>query len=217
MVGRLHAGPIDILTLHKSLVERRRIGQHHYRLAGDGLDHTSPLIPQRPGLLAAKSEETDRELRLDNAPGYGLVGQNIALGFAVIDHGLADDGAMVPVTIKADGVQIWAQSVPEGRQVSVELPVRHAGAATISVQAAPLGGEISAVNNQAAFTLNGVRKRLEVLLISGNPNQGEARAFREFLDEHPSWQAIPYQTYSVFCNSFILHRRTPPGSAGHSS
>jgi O-methyltransferase len=41
----------------------------------------------------------------------------------------------------------------------------------------------------------------------GNPDQGEARAFREFLDEHPRWQAIPYQTYSVFCNSFILHRR----------
>ena len=41
----------------------------------------------------------------------------------------------------------------------------------------------------------------------GNPNQGEQRAFREFLDEHPNWQAIPYQTYSVFCNSFILHRK----------
>lgn len=41
----------------------------------------------------------------------------------------------------------------------------------------------------------------------GNPNQGEARAFREFLEEHPHWQAIPYQTYSVFCNSFILHRK----------
>lgn len=41
----------------------------------------------------------------------------------------------------------------------------------------------------------------------GNPNKGEARAFREFLDENPRWQAIPYQTYSVFCNSFIMHRK----------
>jgi hypothetical protein len=41
----------------------------------------------------------------------------------------------------------------------------------------------------------------------GNPDKGEARAFREFLDEYPHWQAIPYQTYSVFCNSFIMHRR----------
>ncbi len=41
----------------------------------------------------------------------------------------------------------------------------------------------------------------------GDPNEGEARALREFLDEHPEWLAIHYQPYSVFCNSFILRRR----------
>jgi O-methyltransferase len=41
----------------------------------------------------------------------------------------------------------------------------------------------------------------------GDPGKGEARAFGEFLQEFPRWQAIPYQTYSVFCNSFIMHRR----------
>lgn len=44
-------------------------------------------------------------------------------------------------------------------------------------------------------------------MYKGNPQQGEQRAFREFLEEHPHWQAIPYQPYSVFCNSFILHRK----------
>lgn len=42
----------------------------------------------------------------------------------------------------------------------------------------------------------------------GAPDKGEQRAFTEFLAEHPHWQAIPYQTYSVFCNSFIMHRRS---------
>lgn len=41
----------------------------------------------------------------------------------------------------------------------------------------------------------------------GDPDKGEQRALREFLEERPHWQAIPYQTYSVFCNSFIMHRR----------
>ena len=41
----------------------------------------------------------------------------------------------------------------------------------------------------------------------GDPNEGEARAFNEFLAEHPEWQAIHYQPYSVFCNSFILRKR----------
>ncbi|HET6337702.1 MAG TPA: cytochrome P450 [Polyangiales bacterium] len=42
----------------------------------------------------------------------------------------------------------------------------------------------------------------------GDPNQGEARALADFLQEHPEWMAIPYQTYSVFCNSFIMRRRS---------
>ena len=41
----------------------------------------------------------------------------------------------------------------------------------------------------------------------GSPKKGEARAFNEFLEEHPEWEAIHYQSYSVFCNSFILHRK----------
>lgn len=41
----------------------------------------------------------------------------------------------------------------------------------------------------------------------GHPGKGEARAFADFLSTHPEWGAVPYQTYSTFCNSFILHRR----------
>jgi O-methyltransferase len=40
-----------------------------------------------------------------------------------------------------------------------------------------------------------------------DPNKGEARAFREFLEAFPHWQAVPYRAYATFCNSFILHRR----------
>ncbi len=147
----------------------------------------SPLT----ALLTAKGEETDRELRLNNAPSYGLVGQTVSLNFTVIDHGADDSGVMVPVTINANGAQIWSQSVPAGNPVSVNIPVRHAGPATISVQAAPLAGEVSAINNQAAFTLNGVRKRLEVLLVSGNPNQGE-RSWRVLLKSDPAVQLVHF-------------------------
>jgi cytochrome P450 len=41
----------------------------------------------------------------------------------------------------------------------------------------------------------------------GDPNEGEARALREFLAAHPEWEAIHYQAYSVFCNAFILRKR----------
>jgi hypothetical protein len=142
-------------------------------------------------LLTAKGEETDRELRLNNAPGYGLVGQTVNLSFTVIDHGANDEGSLVPVTISANGGQIWSQSVPAGTPVSVAIPVQHAGPATISLQAPPFAGEVSTINNQAAFTLNGVRKRLEVLLVSGNPNQGE-RSWRVLLKSDPAVQLVHF-------------------------
>ncbi len=160
---------------------------------GEVTDAPKQLGFQAPltALLAAKGEETDRELRLDNAPAYGLVGQSVQLGFTVIDHGAGDDGAMVPVTVSANGTLIWSSQVPVGSPVSVAVPVRHAGPATISVQVGRLAGEISMVNNQTAFTLNGVRKRLEVLLISGAPNQGE-RSWRVLLKSDPSVQLVHF-------------------------
>jgi hypothetical protein len=40
-----------------------------------------------------------------------------------------------------------------------------------------------------------------------DPGKGEARAFREFLDAFTAWQAITYQAYGTFGQSFIMHRR----------
>jgi hypothetical protein len=152
-----------------------------------------PLGFQAPftALLTARGEETDRELRLDDAPAYGLVGQNVQLGFTVIDHGAADDGTPVRVTVGANGTVIWAQNVAVGTPVSIAVPVRHAGPTTILVQVVPLTGEVSTVNDQAAFTLNGVRKRLEVLLISGDPNQGE-RSWRVLLKSDPAVELVHF-------------------------
>jgi hypothetical protein len=142
-------------------------------------------------LLTAKGEETDRELRLGNAPGYGLVGHDVSATFSVIDHGLADAGTPVPVTVEEDGAPIWSGSAPAGMPVTVSVPVRHPDAAIISVHAAALPGEVSTLNDQAAFSLNGVRRRLRVLLVSGSPNMGE-RTWRVLLKSDPAVQLVHF-------------------------
>lgn len=40
----------------------------------------------------------------------------------------------------------------------------------------------------------------------GNPNLGEQRAFKEWLDENPDWIATQYQKEDVWCNSFIMNK-----------
>lgn len=41
----------------------------------------------------------------------------------------------------------------------------------------------------------------------GHPRKGEARAFHEFLEARPEWQAVPWRAYATFCQAFILVRR----------
>ena len=40
----------------------------------------------------------------------------------------------------------------------------------------------------------------------GNPNRGEQRAFREWLEKNPSFQAVEYYKAGNI-NSFIMHRK----------
>ncbi len=150
-----------------------------------------PFIAPMTALLTAKAEETDRELRLVAAPAYGLVGKNASLQLEVFDHGQADDGLLVPLSVAEDGTPVWQGMAPVGQVVSVNVPVRHAGPAVVTARAAALPGEVSLVNDQVAFTLNGITKKLEVLLISGNPNQSE-RSWRLLLKSDPAVELVHF-------------------------
>ncbi len=152
-----------------------------------GLPHDAPFS----ALLTASGAETDRELRLDNAPSFGLVGQTVPLRLTVFDHGADDAGTIVPVTVTEDGQPVATASAVVGQPLSVSLPVRHAGPAVIVASAPPLAGTVSAINDQAAFTLTGIHKRLNVLLVSGSPNQGE-RAWRLLLKSDPAVQLVHF-------------------------
>jgi hypothetical protein len=141
-------------------------------------------------LLAAKGEETDRELRIIAAPSYGLVGKTVSLRMEIFDHGVADAGAGA-VTVTEDGGTVWSGIANVGQVFAVDVPVRHAGAAVVAAAVAALPGEISPVNDQAAFTLNGIARKLEVLLISGNPNQSE-RSWRLLLKSDPAVELVHF-------------------------
>ncbi|OYV24534.1 MAG: hypothetical protein B7W99_01850, partial [Rhodospirillales bacterium 20-58-10] len=147
--------------------------------------HSLAFAAPMTALLTARAEETDRELRLIAAPAYGLVGKDDSVQLEVFDHGVADAGLLVPVRVAQDGKQVWQGMVPVGQVVSVNVPVRHAGAAVVMANVAALPGEVSTVNDQVAFTLNGITKKLDVLLISGNPNQSE-RSWRLLLKSDPA-------------------------------
>ncbi len=172
------------------------------RLAGtiaitDGQIHDLP--PAAPGgaplnvLLAGKGEEIDRRLRVIEAPGYGIVGKSVSLRVAVDDLGTEGTGHSGPatLTVRRDGQPFRIESVPVGVEQRIEVPITRAGPTVIEMSANPLAGEVSQLNNRAVVEINGVRDRLRVLLISGEPHPGE-RTWRRLLKADPSVDLVHF-------------------------
>lgn len=142
-------------------------------------------------LLPARGEETDRRLRLIEAPRYGVVGAQVTLRYEIEDLGPAPAGATAEVTIQRDGQPILQAAVPVGQPQTLTLPVKREGPSVILLRASPLAGEVSQINNQQIVTINGVRDRLHVLLISGQPDPGE-RAWRRLLKSDPAVDLVHF-------------------------
>ena len=170
------------------------------RLAGtiaitDGQVHDVPTTA--PGgaplnlLLAGKGEEIDRRLRVIEAPGYGIVGKSVTLRVVVDDLGVTAHPGPATLTVRRDGQPYRTASVPVGVEQRIEVPITRAGPTVIEMAASPLAGEVSQLNNRAVVEINGVRDRLRVLLISGEPHQGE-RTWRRLLKADPSVDLVHF-------------------------
>jgi hypothetical protein len=142
-------------------------------------------------LLTGHGEETDRRLRVIEAPGYGIVGKSVILRVSVDDLGITGRTGPAILTIRRDGQPFRTESVPVGVEQRIEVPITRAGPTVIEMSASPLTGEISQLNNRAVAEINGVRDRLRVLLISGEPHQGE-RTWRRLLKADPSVDLVHF-------------------------
>jgi hypothetical protein len=105
--------------------------------------------------------------------------------------GLLGFPGQVRLTIRRDGEAPQVLSVPMGREQSVEIPITRAGPSVVELSADPLPGEASTLNNRAVVTINGVRDRLRVLLVSGEPHPGE-RTWRRLLKADPAVDLVHF-------------------------
>jgi hypothetical protein len=130
-------------------------------------------------LITGTPNEKDRRVVLVAAPRFGIVGQNQTISFRVEDEGVRG-GTTADVKISRDGELLERRTAVPGRQVDVQVQIPHAGPNIIEIEAAPLEGELTPVNNRAVVSIDGVRDKLRVLLVSGEPHAGE-RTWRNLL------------------------------------
>ncbi len=141
-------------------------------------------------LLTGDPKARDRRVIVAEAPSFGLIGKEIAITLRIDDLGAAAGGRTL-VTIRHDGKPAAALSAIIGKDTSIALPLDHGGQNVFEIEVEAAPGELTLANNSSVFTVNGVRERLRVLLISGEPYPGE-RTWRNLLKSDPSVELIHF-------------------------
>jgi hypothetical protein len=139
-------------------------------------------------LIVGDPERGDRRLELTQAPTFGIIGEPLRIAGRVIDP--AGD-APVRVRVSIDGEPAADVVVRANRPFTAELRLPHRGRNMIVVEAEAGPQEIALSNNRHAFAANGVRDRLRVLLVTGEPHAG-ARVWRNLLKSDPAVDLVHF-------------------------
>jgi len=162
-------------------------GQVHDAPAPQNMTLKAPLQV----LVAGHRDEKDRKLSVISAARFAIVGQSANLRVRVDDLGSTPRGDSAVVTIRIDGKPFGSRLVPVGKDTDIRLPVTHEGENLIELSAGAGPAELTLQNNHAVVTVSGVRDRLRVLLVSGEPHAGE-RVWRNLLKADPSVDLVHF-------------------------
>ena len=141
-------------------------------------------------LLSDDPNKGDRRIELVEAPSFGLVGKTVEVKLRVDDLG-QNQGASTTLRIRRDGVPLDPVPIVTGREVTLPLGLEHGGHTVFEIEVENGAQELTNANNRAVLSVNGVRDRLRVLLISGEPYPGE-RTWRNLLKSDPSVDLIHF-------------------------
>jgi hypothetical protein len=148
-------------------------------------------------LLSGHPDEGDRRLVVAQAPSFGLVGKDLPLTLRIEDLPAPAPGSpnaperQARLTWRKDGGTPRQLTVPVGRDVPLAVPIDHGGPNVLELEVEPGPQELTLANNRAVVVVNGVRDRLRVLLVSGEPHAGE-RVWRNILKSDPSVDLVHF-------------------------
>ncbi|HVZ69651.1 MAG TPA: hypothetical protein VG891_09315 [Rhizomicrobium sp.] len=165
-------------------------------LLTDGEVHDAPparkvsLHAPLQAIIVGKRDEKDRKLSIANAARYAIVGQPAVIAVRVDDFGSEATGD-ANVHLWVDGSDKGVRQVPLGKEANIPVLVAHGGENVVELEAEPGPSELTLENNRAVVTISGVRDRLRVMLVSGEPHAGE-RVWRNLLKADPSVDLVHF-------------------------
>ncbi len=143
-------------------------------------------------LLSGHATDWDRRLLVRNAPAFAILDEPVNLTLRVEDQGAAPEGeALADLSISVDGGEPLQFQVPIGRDIELPVTLPHGGTNVLQFATPARPGELTDRNNGAVVQINGVRDRLRVLLVSGEPHAGE-RTWRNLLKSDASVDLVHF-------------------------
>ena len=140
-------------------------------------------------LITGRKDERDRRIAISAAPRFGIVGQTQTITYRLDDQGVS--GERAKVVVRRDGEVINERTLLSGQTANIDIDIKHAGPNIVEIEASPLENELTLVNNRAVVAIDGVRDKLRVLLVSGEPHAGE-RTWRNLLKSDASVDLVHF-------------------------
>ena len=190
-VIRLGDGPDNAGTLAMSTLAAALSEEPRDRIAGailitDGQIHDLDLAPDMPaplhGLVTGRAGDWDRRLIVRNAPAFAILGEPVELTLKVEDQGPVppEHEGRARLSMSLNGDEPRVVSVPVGEELQLPVTLDRGGMNVLQFEVEYVEGELTDRNNAAVVQINGVRDRLSVLLVSGEPHAGQ-RTWRNLL------------------------------------
>lgn len=150
-------------------------------------------------LLTGDPGQTDRRLSIVQAPKFGIVGETLSLRLQIDDGDPAGAGEVPPeqqrgnaqIALRLNGGVPTFHPVIVGEEAELRFKLAHAGPNVVELSLDPGPEELTLRNNRTALMVNGVRDRLRVLLVSGEPHPGE-RTWRNLLKADPGVDMVHF-------------------------
>ncbi|WP_208354070.1 hypothetical protein [Pseudaestuariivita rosea] len=194
--GEGDAGSELMTTLAQSLSEEPMARIAGMLLLTDGQLHDIERAPALPAplhvLLTGRDGDWDRRLIVKNAPAFAILGEPVTLTVRIEDQGdVPRETEQVQLQVSVDGDPPLTFNAPVGQDIDLPVSLPHGGMNVIQFIVPEAPGEITDRNNAAVVQINGVRDRLRVLLVSGEPHAGE-RTWRNLLKSDSSVDLVHF-------------------------
>ena len=190
-------GTLLMEALTNAMAEEPRARIAGAILLTDGQLHDIDRLPDMPAplhaLLTGEADDWDRRLLVQNAPAFAIIGEPVTLTLRIEDQGAVpgDLPERAEIDISVDGEEPQRFDVPIGQDLELPVTLQHGGMNVIQFTLPEQAGELTARNNTAVVQINGVRDRLRVLLVSGEPHAGE-RTWRNLLKSDASVDLVHF-------------------------